>query len=84
MKSTNRIIHNPLARAMLAVVAMVGAARAGIQPGLLRADELRIDGMWKPPASYPRFTNTGNGSRRVKRVALKRRNVRRNHLAHRG
>lgn len=73
--------RNPLVASILAVVAHIGALKAGIQPGLVPAHQLKLDGVWKGPNYYPR--SQFNGSAKVRRAAQKRRNVLRNRRAHR-
>jgi hypothetical protein len=75
--------HHPLVATLLGVVAAVASVRAGIRPGLLKASEIGLDRVWKGPRTYP-IGRGGNGSARVKRAALKARNVQRNRRAHRG
>lgn len=75
--------RHPFVAQMLSIVAAVASVKAGIAPGLLSASEIGLDGIWKGSAWHP-AARRGNGSARIRRAALKARNVQRNRRAHRG
>lgn len=75
-------LRHPLVAGLLAAIGGMAQAFAGLgHVEGLRAADLRIDSL-KPRAVYP--VSIRNGSARVRRAAVKARNVARNRRAHRG
>lgn len=74
-------LRHPLVAGLLEAMRGIAQAALGPLPPGLHATDLRIDSL-KPRAVYsvPR----SNGSARVRRAAVKARNVARNRRAHRG
>lgn len=74
-------LRHPLVAGLLEATRGIAQAALGSLPPGLRAIDLRIDSL-KPRAVYP--VPRSNGSARVRRAAVKARNVARNRRAHRG
>lgn len=74
-------LRHPLVAGLLEAMCGIAQAALGSLPPGLRATDLRIDSL-KPRAVYP--VPRSNGSARVRRAAVKARNVARNRRAHRG
>ena len=74
-------LRHPLVAGLLEAMRGIAQAALGPLPPGLRATDLRIDSL-KPRAVYP--VPRSNGSARVRRAAVKARNVARNRRAHRG
>lgn len=73
-------LRHPLVAGLLVAMRGIAQAALGPLPPGLRASDIGIDSL-KPRAVYP--VSRSNGSARVRRAAVKARNVARNRRAHR-
>ena len=74
--------RHPLVVGLLQAIGFAASLRAGL-PLVLNPNEIGVDRVWTGPRTYP-LPSRGNGSARVRRAALKRRNRAANRRAHRG
>lgn len=74
--------RHPLVVGLLQAIGVAASIKANL-PMPLPATDIGLDAVWKGPRSYP-WPSRGNGSARIRRAALKRRNRAANRRAHRG